>query len=183
MIKILQGRHYSGLIPFPRGIHFGLEFIEYKFVFNGSCRYYHGEVDQGDWNKLFGLSWGVPHAESARIAWRFVPDRDLVEIAAYPYVSGESQYGAYVSEYGATEADRIYKIGEAIIGREHCARIYAPPGKQVYELEGQNKFIQEESYQRGPGFILGAYFGGNRRAPHRISITMHRIRYFSDLSF
>ena len=44
--------------------------------------------DHLDVNKLFGMSYGFHHKNSARFGWRWDLEKNLVEILGYTYVNG-----------------------------------------------------------------------------------------------
>lgn len=178
IVTIYQNRHYSGLIPFPRGIHTDLRFIEMRVRFLPSCRYDIGK-EQTKINKAFGIGWPIPHVESARFGWRWNPGRDAIEVFAYPYVRCENMYLKAVLSRGSDFADEQYKLGEVGIDEESVMSVFAPAGRQIYTLNDNVTYIEAGSDRRGPGFILGTYFGGTCPAPHKMQIEMERIRYLS----
>ncbi len=189
IVTTYKGRHYDGWfpLPWPDGIHFGLQYAAFRIKLKSSCKYEFEKYPerQGDWNKLVGISWGLPHGESARFAWRWNPEMDLAEIAAYPYTGGVSSYKEMVINAGSDKADEHFLLGRTILEEEFTLRIIAPPGSQHYVFEprdaepflgGNGSYAEISGKYRGPGFILGGYFGGRSRAPHKMKWDRKRIK-------
>ena len=135
MKTICKNRHYNGIIPFPDGVHFGLREIEFEFTFLPSCRYDLGTADQYDLNKLYGLSWGLPHQESARFAWRYNKAHDMIDVFAYPYINNVGMYDIINIAKGSTIADKQFYLGSCEIGQPETGRIIAPKGEIVFDYK------------------------------------------------
>lgn len=135
--------------------------IEKRVIFTDSCRYTLDNGDQDDWNKLFGFSFGILgiHKDSARVAWRYVPGSDYIELALYTYINGERDYYFCYN----VPINSICKIS-----------LVYDKGEKKMILFVEEKFYssvrKEVSFPDKPVFGCGLYFGGNRRAPHNIKI-------------
>lgn len=135
----------------------------YSFIFTDSCKYHIGE-DQGDWNKLFGISDDInPHLNSYRIAWRYLIDEDMFELAPYYYINGvlrihyerikipvNVKFATYI-EFDSDLNEMIFNIDNKEVLR---LRTIKPPA------------IYKE---------LGLYFGGNRKAVKTMKFYKRRI--------
>lgn len=132
--------------------------IKKNVVFTDSCRYDLKGKDQKDWNKLFGFCLGINgiHKNSARCVWRYKPEADKIEIAAYYYIGG----------------NRI------------CRRLTTVKINQLINLKivraGRSVFFFADGFMVDddvigydkPAWGCGLYFGGNRRAPQNITIKI-----------
>lgn len=155
--------------------------MSYTVTFLPSCRYDIG-ADQGDWNKLFGvgkLSWRaflelfihlakwikpnwfdwlkVPHhKESYRTVWRYNIDLGKIEVGAYWYDDGIR----HVEIIGSCRINELIELGLL----EILEMIH-------WKVNGFSRVITPGKWP-SIGYKLGAYFGGNRPAPHDIKIEM-----------
>jgi hypothetical protein len=159
---IPQAKHSSG---FHFGPHIQKKFLQYDVMFDKSAMYYHGDIDQYDINKLFGLSYGFHHKNSVRFGWRSVGHyASKIEILAYCYIDG-----VRVKE----ENDNLF-IGIVDIDRFYTYRINVSENSFTFNIfnEGQVLGNKEITHKGLPfwGYNLYPYFGGNRKAPHDINI-------------
>lgn len=163
LCTIKKGRHrsdFSRIWP-----HIGATSVSCEVNFNPNCKYDLDSHDQMDINKLFGLSFGWHHRNSARFGWRWDLQDNFIEILAYVYIDGTR-----VNEFSA----------DIHIG-------YVKPGEwNKYSLELQNGYYNfavynskrkttvskriEAGHTRKWGYRLYPYFGGNQRAPHTMNI-------------
>jgi len=84
---IREGRHRSNISFFVPFINKCM--MSYSVVFTNSCEYDLVNNDQYDINKIFGLSFGLHHKNSARFGWRWNTEKKKIEILAYVYVNGK----------------------------------------------------------------------------------------------
>lgn len=156
---IKKGEHSSGfrIAPF-----YGNKIVKYEAIFTRSCLYEIDGPDRFDINKLFGISYGLHHKNSARFGWR--ANGDSIEISAYCYKSG----------------DRIIKtIRDVAVGKPYVFTMRGT--KEFYELTvesegaiiGYAKISKPKTIQFG--YRLFPYFGGNVPAPHNIRILIKRL--------
>jgi hypothetical protein len=134
------------------------------FRFTDSCRYILDKGDQFDWNKLVGFILGIfgIHKNSFRFVWRYNPDIDKIEIAAYWYIDGVRNWKHicnlnfnenYIFDIKIMEGCVVFKVLE-----DGYIRI-AYHEEPMWDMTEDNKYM------------CGIYFGGNRRAPHKITIS------------
>ena len=133
--------------------------LRYEVEFGASCRYDIGD-DQSDINKLFGIGhFPHHHKNSVRYGWRWVVEMNQIEILAYWYKNGSRN-------------DK--HIGWASIGE-----------KIVYQIDGTGpswtfifNSITRIDIGLNPcriGYLLHPYFGGNKTAPHDMTIKIKRV--------
>lgn len=137
-----------------------MQVIRYDVMFTDTCRYDIGKEDQGDINKLFGIGyWPHHHHNSVRFGWGYAGDDDIA-IYAYWYLNGEraSKYLGYVK-----------------IGMRHTFVLM--PSVKSHNLQVQGRGIACTVPVPGSryGYHLGPYFGGNKTAPHDITILMEKL--------
>jgi hypothetical protein len=87
IFKIKKGKHKS--VFFRPKLHFFKNEICKRVKFDKSAQYQLNNVDQFDINKLFGISYGFHHKNSARFGWRWSTRMEKIEILAYVYRDGK----------------------------------------------------------------------------------------------
>lgn len=183
--RINTGRHRAfppllWFIPWKRSIC-------KTVVFDSSCRYDLGNDDQHDINKLFGFAF-VPfwryvwigislpvfallnrnrqHKYSARYGWNYDLGKMKIVLHQYTYVNG------------VRYSDALF---ECFFGKEYKCKITLEGGKYWFDIreidfDGSEKtpvyFQIEAGHNYKWAIPLGAYFGGNQKAPHRMTIKM-----------
>jgi hypothetical protein len=145
-------------------ISFGLtcsDIISKEVQFDYSCKYDIGG-DQYDINKLFGVGFFHHHSNSGRFGWRWNIVTQKVELFAYVYHKNRR-----ISEYLCS-----ISLGEKV--RLSILLEGTGYGFVVQRMNQQavHKFIEGKTYFIG--YKLGAYFGGNRRAPHDMKIFINK---------
>jgi hypothetical protein len=163
---IPKGKHY------PKGFHFGFTFkrkIEFEAMFDKSCLYHFGDVDDYDINKLFGMSttW-FHHRQSARIGWRCVNGREI-EILTYSYNKGERK----IEEHDI--------LGTVLPGEKFTCIIEDQETDYVFRFKKEDDISWTNAHDaKHPDwfifhYFLWPYFGGNKTAPHDMIIYLNRI--------
>ena len=169
-IVIRKGRHY----PF---VPFALPFCVRKnkiasrrtnFMFTDSCMYDLQDEDQWDVNKLFGFSIGHHKKRTSfRFGWRPILSENKIEIVAYEYHGGIRQV---TKPIGVVELNTWYR----------CVIFYIPHHQQTNYIFGDLSFTTDYfnlNKKHGLGYTLGIYFGGNEKAPHKITIYKKRVKW------
>ena len=156
---IQSGRH--GGFHFPKLTSIRNKELKYRIRFNDTCQYNIGE-DQSDVNKLFGIGYLPWHRQnSVRFGWRYVLERGKIEILAYWYKSGQRHYQSmFHIEFG-----KWYDYSISKNNNSHKLIIYDTDASTLAE------HIVELTPQLF-GYKLFPYFGGNKTAPHTMSIDM-----------
>jgi len=138
--------------------------ITKHFKFTESAIYFFDDEDQHDVNKLFGFSFGYHHYNSVRFGWRPNKTLDKIEIVGYEYVNKLRIPTIPICE---VELDKWYKYElkykggifgqieyDVTDGEEHFGLVHPITIKHDCNL----------------GYKLYLYFGGNKKAPHKITI-------------
>lgn len=167
--KIYKGMHYC-LSFFNFKPLFGQKDynVKYKVSFDNSCAYNIGD-DQSDVNKLFGISYGFHHNQSDRIGWRYIPTenkRENIEIVLYCY-ENKKRITLPICKVSIGDVFNIELKTEVRNGyRRICVKIL---NKNMTLIK--NHTNQKHSW----GYTLGAYFGGNKTAPHTMKIMIQQL--------
>lgn len=137
------------------------QIITIKVIFTDSCRYTLDGEDQADWNKLDGIcfGWRGIHMDSARLVWRYNSGTDVIEIATYCYVNGQREVEKIVTIH-------INEPVKLTIERE---------GNKIWFYANDEFMTYNDAFKVGNSLLTfgcGLYFGGNRRAPHDITIKI-----------
>ena len=158
LYTIAKGSHRSNKLSWQKH---QIKRLDFKFTFDSTAIYKtHNEVNQGDINKLYGLSDNdFHHRNSARFGWRWYNDQ--LEIWAYCYNNGK----------------RVYqKIGEASLNQPHQAALKFNKNKYIFQLNDTTVEMERSSVEPiATGYKLLPYFGGNEKAPHKITIRIEEI--------
>jgi hypothetical protein len=160
--EIKKGKHFSGI---HLKLHLGVDKIIRKIVFDNSCIYNFKNEDQYDINKLFGLSFGHHHNNSARFGWR--ANEDKIEIYAYYYSKGSICYANICS----VKSNVPYEYSILI---ENGVYIFQVENSEGYVI---GSHIANKAETCGWGYYLYPYFGGNNTAPHDMIILMKEINH------
>jgi hypothetical protein len=172
-----SGYKNSSLTPFTRytikkGKQFSanntfvpVEYSELKFVakFDSSAIYRTvNSSNQYDINKLYGFSdnSAAHHLYSARFGWRW---SDLaLRIFAYVYNNG-----SVISK----------ELGTIQIGSESNCSIKVTNGYYIFSLNNiTDTIVRSSTTDKGLGYKLYPYFGGDEVAPHDINILIKELK-------
>jgi hypothetical protein len=166
-ITIRKNRHY----PFPYffttlpkwvGKHKSTK-MEKKYMFTESCLYDLHNDDQLDINKLFGFSIGWHHNTSFRFGWRPDIKTNEIEIFGYEYHDGIRQKPFLIQKI-KINIWYEFKLSYSSQLQMSGYQISIKPNTVI-----NNFFNLKKKY--GLGYTLGAYFGGNQKAPQNIHIN------------
>lgn len=152
------------------GLSFGLSIFRKKMVrkfkFSSNCSYDLRSIDQFDINKLFGWSQGMHHKNSCRFGWVWNLEKSAMEIHYYCYVNSVRK-----EEFICDVDLEKWYIGEIKIENgNYYFNIKDEDGKEVL---GYNSIQHQFSYNIG--YNLDVFFGGNREAPHEMTIFINKV--------
>ncbi|MEP6596014.1 MAG: hypothetical protein ABJA71_08700 [Ginsengibacter sp.] len=157
---IRQGQQFcdkSSFIP--------VEYAELKFVvkFDSSAIYYTvNPSNQYDINKLYGFSDNDSghHLYSARFGWRW--SDQALRLFAYVYDSG---------------IRRSKELGIVQIGAENNCSVKVTGGHYIFSLNNvTDTILRTSTTDRGKGYKLYPYFGGDETEPHDINILIKEFK-------
>jgi hypothetical protein len=146
--------------------------ITKQVTFNKSAIYQFHDEDQYDINKLFGLSYGMHHTNSTRFGWRSLGVySSMIEIVAYCYVDGKRVEEDGTNLYiGMVDINKPYTFHITVTDEDYNFSIIDFTGDD-FKVVG-SKTITHNGIPK-LGYHLYPYFGGNRAAPHNITINIH----------
>lgn len=160
IFTIEKDRHYSdGFIYKLLNMFHDSNRMAYLVKFDSSTLYLDETVDRFDVNKLFGFSIGLHHNNSYRFGWNCLDNK--IHIYAYSYIKGVR----VINEICVIENDKEYRFIIRINGNKVLFSVISEDYNinQVTQSAPTNKFF---------GYCLWPYFGGNKAAPHKISIDL-----------
>lgn len=165
IFKIKKGKHKS--VFFKPKFHFFKNQFCKRIEFNKSAKYQLDNIDQFDINKLFGISYGLHHRNSARFGWRWSMRMEKIEILAYVYRDGKR-----VNEWD----ENIY-ICDIEPNSKYNMEIKKENGYYNFKVENETlEKVYTLKIKHGEcpfwGYELFPYFGGNNTAPHQIEIAI-----------
>ena len=132
-------------------------------TFNSTCKYMLPKEDQDDVNKLFGVSFGRVHMNSARFGWKYVPETNRFHLYGYYYRNGVRDF-QFICE---CQAYRKYQLS-FIASSGYFVFVVSTPGQPMRTLK------VDRYDKRKWGWRLGPFFGGNRPAPQTIEIKLEK---------
>ena len=142
--------------------------ITLNYKFTDSTIYHFDDADQFDVNKLFGFSVGMHHNNSFRFGWRPNADLNKMEIVGYEYHDklriptipiceiNLNKWYEFTLKYNYITSYIEYSVtdGEKTLTLQHPIKL-----KKSINL----------------GYKLGLYFGGNKKAPHKMTFYKTKI--------
>lgn len=158
----LRKGHHRQLIP-TFGIFYNKKTLERLVTFHANCAYKIEGVDQYDINKLVGI--GYPphhHKESARFGWRYNKETNGITLFAYCYVSGKRE-------------ER--QIADVPMEQEIKLKIYISASHYCFDVQYdiiQHWCIVQKKHTKKWAYLLGPFFGGNRKTPQDMHITLKK---------
>lgn len=134
-----------------------------RVQFNESAIYDLKCEDQADWNKLIGLMVGIdPHKNSARWVWRYNVETSLIDYGTYTYVNGDRIMNYIFSLPVSAKPELVIEYDKYHKFWLYCSdAIISPVNVYCDRFDEKNMTW------------LGLYFGGDKVAPHDISITYY----------
>ena len=146
-------------IPFP----FGAKTMTGWARLDSSCHYNDLGEDDLDWNKLAGVyRWadGYKNVNSFIVAWRPDPIRNTFQLCLYENIAGANR----------PHESAIFKVraGEGFT-------FWLQESSGFYALWINGTYIDDQDNGRPFGTVgkVSAWFGGNRTAPHDMSLEMN----------
>jgi hypothetical protein len=153
---IFKGMHRAW--PLRLGFFANKRSIKKAVTFSENCRYTGLGDDQLDMNKLYGLSYTwSPHGESARFSWRYSEGIQKIVLGAYCYVNGDR----------INTPLRSVQIGDTVI-----LEIRIEGGRYWFYADGKLLHTVPFTHRKKYAYPLGLFFGGNRKAPHKMTAAL-----------
>lgn len=163
-LRIPQGKHSSNKLP---RLYYGKTTMCKLVTFDASCKYILPVDYQLDWNKLFGLGWFPGHhTTSARFAWRWNPDLNRIQLAAYVYNNKQRS---------------VHFLSNAVIGFTYRLWMCALADKVVMGVVQANcdftaATVSMDLTPRSKWcYSLNPFFGGTQKAPHDLLINLRNV--------
>jgi hypothetical protein len=156
---IEEGSHYC--TPHPISTITGST-LAFEAYFHNDCAYNLENEDQQDLNKLYGFADNnsAIHNHSARFAWRYIADKNIIEVWAYWYNSGAVSY---------------VKMGDVELSTWHTYSISASGSLYDFSFDGVHHYAPRSAPANGIKLKAYPYFGGNTTAPHTMRISIKEL--------
>lgn len=158
--------------------------VRYKVKFDSSCRYsfeeYEGTLTPI--NKIFGLSLGHHHTNSARFGWVYDRETDKIKLYTYGYNNRARHYFYDNTKKLQTPNLNFANIDineEVILEIEFLSYVNTFIYKMIttgVTVKNAIAFQKIKGEINSWGYYLSPYFGGPKPAPHRMKIEMKRIK-------
>ncbi len=159
IVTIPKGSHYSSGLSLG-SLHFGTKELAFAVNFDESCLKLNGvQKCDGDFNKLFGFSYGLHQTNSVRIGWKAVDGK--IRIAGYVYQNGVRT----IKGFTWVNPEQLNII--SIKHDTQAGLVWFGCGDKWLSLP----------YTASPsvGYYLNPYFGGDCNAPETMYIEMNRV--------
>ena len=139
--------------------------IKRKVTFNENCIYIFDDEDQWDWNKLFGVCFSITgiHQNSARFGWRYNPQIGMIELSTIVYKNGNPVRNAVANIAPNEEVKLEIKFDKF----NDEVEVYF----FVEDMYVGEALLKPNSFRY---YGCGFYFGGNKVAPHKMSIKINK---------
>lgn len=142
--------------------------VTWNYMFNENCKYKHADQDQFDWNKLTGLfyKWHNTRAETVMVGWRYNIPEDKIELNAYYHINKARIFTPV-----------LLKINRGDLVRISIEIDYDQKQYTVF-LNSNNKtakHVQSFTHNNRTCQQINFYFGGQKKAPHNISVLMNEV--------
>lgn len=162
---IKQGNHDSFSFS-ELGLHFGKTKESYEVIFDESCRYDFKNINNLDWNKGSGWSYGLHHKNSIRWSWRYNKEEDNIQVSLYNYIDGILQVR---EDCIKLELGKKYYID--LINSETLQQSFLI----VTSLDKPKMLLRGDYISPKWGYNLGLYFGGQETPEKDIRIFIKKI--------
>lgn len=140
--------------------------IRRQFTLSFDCKYDLGDNDQDDHNKLFGIGYfPSQHTDSARIGWRYDTNKEKFILSAYCYANGVRSMKVLCEVF----ANKPYL---ASITKSALYYNFLVMQKDTKIIVGSESVYY--GHKKKWCFYLGLYFGGNKTAPHNMTVELKK---------
>lgn len=144
--------------------------IKRELMFSVDSKYDLGDIDQLDWNKIFGISYKFsPLESSARFVERYNINKGVFEVAAYIH-------------RGIGVEPEVVWLANLVANWKYNLLLQIEPTEYVFCVikKETNSILSRtaipKKHNKKSGFLLGPYFGGNETSPVRRKYSLKKIR-------
>ncbi|MCC6721760.1 MAG: hypothetical protein IT243_06115 [Bacteroidia bacterium] len=163
---IPEGLHISHIFP---SFHKNVNSLDFNFCFSNNCIYDLKDDDNRDVNKLYGLGFGINHHNnSIRIGWNCEKKNGNIQLHAY-YYNNSKRNIAYICEVKTKVICHCVLSFDRVLNKFF---IYVKDDEKTINAEFKFDFKECKKW----GFKLYPYFGGNKTAPHKMSLYLKDIK-------
>jgi len=138
--------------------------IQRKVQFDFSTKYDFGDADQADVNKLFGIQSGLNKKNRIRFGWRYDPG--INKFILFSYINNSNGFS-------------FEKICECVANHSYLCVL--ENGLKAFYFTVYNEKLEKIGQAQADkkrkvsiAFLLGPFFGGNRPAPHDMTLKLSK---------
>lgn len=139
--------------------------VTWQAAFGMDAKYNHEDVDQDDWNKLCGIYFNFFNTRdnTAMIGWRWNLDEQAMELNAYYHLNKERVFTPPLFDVA---------LGEVFTASITCNWRESRYEVRLDSLDALREVVHFQPFEikRKLSFEINTYFGGNKRAPHNITV-------------
>lgn len=168
---VQKGNHYSAHLP---EFHFGITRLVFDFIFDDSCVYNHNGIDQFDWNKVYGLGFGLNHHKNSyRVGSRWDLASGRMELGHYYYNNYVRSFPTMCSVELNQQCNSYISLDKRSNTIWNTICVFVDGREEIIYSDGINfDFKGVPSW----GLMLDPYFGGNKVAVRDYNLKLERIR-------
>jgi DUF971 family protein len=156
---IKQGNHYANGLNFK--LHSNLHQLNFKAKLSSNCLYQFDDADNFDINKLYGVTWGLTNDNNSfRIGWNCQNNNGMIQYFAYMHKNGSMSWQYLFQELPNVEINFHIEFLKDV----NYINIYRLDAMESYGIWYQFSDVSNTGYYNFP------YFGGNKVAPHDMTI-------------
>lgn len=157
-MKYICLKNWHWFLPvFPR-IYWNKRFFYWSAELNESCRYFMSKDAMKSWHKLVGVSNHLnPRKESIRFVWKW--DLELQKFRVAVFIERNREFKKTVYELAVVEpGERFYMT------------LYFKQDQVTVNLNDNKSTLPFQIKKLA--FRLNPYFGGQKKAPHCMSLNL-----------
>lgn len=135
-------------------------------MFTEDSKYNHGNEDQYDWNKLWGMyslqpCWPMSHADCGMIGWRWNPEYNRFEVTPYTHSSC---------------GERLWVDPIPVKSTMYASITAADKWYYHIRVDGVSYYYEHPRTKRARLFKqMNGYFGGNLPAPKDVTYYIQEL--------
>ena len=171
---ILKNTHYAIGLPVFSAMGFlttdSTHTVTRRVKFDANCAYILHSMDQKDWNKIFGVKFGINgiHENSLRFGWRYNSATQKIELCTIIYKENSEPERKEIVD-GELDLNQWATLKLTFTVKEACITYTFYLNKSI--VRHGSMPLPEALMYWGSGF----YFGGNRKAPHKMTANIEKV--------
>lgn len=156
-----------------------LRSLKFDVNFDSSCEYDLGNGNQTDWNKVMRISpkyvSAVHHnAYNTRLGWRWDLVNEVMNLGMFLHVNHPNECSDHVD---GNLYHYYYPIKDVALNTDISAELLFSYNTMVTTVDDKSVYIRDDFMSNNPvvNFFKTAYFGGDEKTPHAMTIDVSNI--------